>query len=92
MCITALDAHAHSLLTGAAFNLLVTEEDKKNMRRIEQHFNKTIPEVVYSNIACHFPCASLILYSFINAYMSIVQVAWDNDDIMEKVLKDAGLA
>lgn len=34
------------MLTGAAFNLLVTEEDKINLRRIEQHFNKTIPEVV----------------------------------------------
>jgi len=48
---------------GAAFNLLVTEEDKMNLRKIEQHFKKFIPEV-----------------------------AWDNDDSIEKVLKDAGLA
>ncbi|KAG0605022.1 hypothetical protein M758_9G026200 [Ceratodon purpureus] len=48
---------------GAAFNLLVTEEDKRNMRKIEQHFNKNVPEV-----------------------------AWDNDDGIESVLKAAGLA
>jgi len=33
-------------LTGAAFNLLVTEEDKMNLRKIEQHFKKFIPEVL----------------------------------------------
>jgi ATP-dependent RNA helicase DDX19/DBP5 len=35
---------------GAAFNLLVTEEDKRNLRKIEQHFNRIIPEVAWNNI------------------------------------------
>lgn len=34
-------------LTGAAFNLLVAEEDKRNMRKIEQHFNRNVPEVTH---------------------------------------------
>lgn len=48
---------------GAAFNLLVTPEDKTNMRKIEKHFEREIPEV-----------------------------SWDNDDGIEQVLKNAGLA
>ncbi|XP_024381220.1 DEAD-box ATP-dependent RNA helicase 38 [Physcomitrium patens] len=48
---------------GAAFNLLVTQEDKRIMRSIEQHFNRNVPEV-----------------------------AWDNEEGIEHVLKDAGLA
>jgi ATP-dependent RNA helicase DDX19/DBP5 len=50
-------------LKGAAFNLLVTEEDKRNLQRIEKHFNKTISEV-----------------------------AWDDDNGIERVLQEAGLA
>ena len=48
------------LSTGAAFNLLVTEEDKRNMRKIEQHFNKNVPEVrtilsvSTSLLLCHY--------------------------------------
>lgn len=30
---------------GAAFNLLVTEQDERNLRKIERHFNKMIPDV-----------------------------------------------
>jgi len=40
------DAEMCFILTGAAFNLLVTEVDKMNLQRIEQHFSKTIPEVL----------------------------------------------
>jgi ATP-dependent RNA helicase DDX19/DBP5 len=48
---------------GAAFNLLVNEQDERNLRKIERHFNKMIPDV-----------------------------AWDDDNGIEQVLKDAGLA
>jgi ATP-dependent RNA helicase DDX19/DBP5 len=48
---------------GAAFNLLVTDQDERNLRKIEQHFNTMISDV-----------------------------AWDDDNAIEKVLKDAGLA
>jgi ATP-dependent RNA helicase DDX19/DBP5 len=51
------------LLAGAAFNLLVTDQDERNLRKIEQHFNTMISDV-----------------------------AWDDDNAIEKVLKDAGLA
>lgn len=33
------------VFAGAAFNLLVTDEDKENLGKIERHFNKMIPEV-----------------------------------------------
>jgi hypothetical protein len=33
------------LLTGAAFNLLVTDQDERNLRKIEQHFNTMISDV-----------------------------------------------
>ncbi|CAK9275657.1 unnamed protein product [Sphagnum jensenii] len=48
---------------GAAFNLLVTDQDERNLRKIEQHFNTMISDVT-----------------------------WDDDNAIEKVLKDAGLA
>lgn len=35
----------YCLATGAAFNLLCTESDKKIMERIERHFNHFIREV-----------------------------------------------
>lgn len=34
------------MLAGAAFNLLLTPEDKTNMRKIEKHFEREIPEVL----------------------------------------------
>jgi ATP-dependent RNA helicase DDX19/DBP5 len=34
---------------GAAFNLLVTDQDERNLRKIEQHFNIMISDVAWDD-------------------------------------------